>query len=177
MVIRARARRRRYVHLSSPLQVKQDSCQEQKYSDYYNYCPFSYHFNFLRTPVLQYKCRAKQLIFQYSCIYNFSKRRGAVMIVYMDLENLLKEKNISKNKLCEACNLQRTQLNNYCKNKVSRIDFTIPAKLCEFLDCTPNDILKLKYEVTTKYKVNLCRQESELIFVCFFTFKRKELTI
>ena len=47
------------------------------------------------------------------------------MIVYMDLENLLKEKNISKNKLCEACNLQRTQLNNYCKNKVSRIDFTI----------------------------------------------------
>ena len=37
------------------------------------------------------------------------------MIVYMDLENLLKEKNISKNKLCEACNLQRTQLNNYCK--------------------------------------------------------------
>ena len=62
------------------------------------------------------------------------------MIVYMDLENLLKEKNISKNKLCEACNLQRTQLNNYCKNKVTRIDFTILAKLCEFWDCTPNDM-------------------------------------
>ena len=39
------------------------------------------------------------------------------MIVYMDLENLLKEKNISKNKLCEACNLQRTQLNNTAKIK------------------------------------------------------------
>ena len=37
------------------------------------------------------------------------------MIVYMDLENLLKEKNISKNKLCEACNLQRTQLNTEIK--------------------------------------------------------------
>ena len=61
------------------------------------------------------------------------------MTVYMDLENLLKEKNISKNKVCEACNLQRTQLNNYC-----RIDFSILAKLCEYLDCTPNDILKLK---------------------------------
>lgn len=69
------------------------------------------------------------------------------MIVYMNLENLLKEKNISKNKLCEACNLQRTQLNNYCKNKVTRIDFTILAKLCEFLDCTPNDILKLKQSI------------------------------
>ena len=47
------------------------------------------------------------------------------MIVYMDLENLLKEKNISKNKLCEDCNLQRTQLNNYCKNKVTRIDCSV----------------------------------------------------
>ena len=37
------------------------------------------------------------------------------MQVYIDLENLLKEKNISKNKVCEACKLQRTQLNNYCK--------------------------------------------------------------
>ncbi|EGT5114340.1 XRE family transcriptional regulator, partial [Clostridioides difficile] len=49
-----------------------------------------------------------------------------------------------KNKVCEACKLQRTQLNNYCKNKVSRIDLTILAKLCDFLECSPNDILKLK---------------------------------
>ena len=62
------------------------------------------------------------------------------MQVYIDLENLLKEKNISKNKVCEACKLQRTQL----KNKVSRIDLTILAKLCDFLECSPNDILKLK---------------------------------
>ena len=60
------------------------------------------------------------------------------------LEVLEKEKNISKNKVCEACKLQRTQLNNYCKNKVSRIDLTILAKLCDFLECSPNDILKLK---------------------------------
>ena len=68
------------------------------------------------------------------------------MQVYIDLENLLKEKNISKNKVCEACKLQRTQLNNYCKNKVSRIDLTILAKLCDFLECSPNDILKLKWD-------------------------------
>lgn len=66
------------------------------------------------------------------------------MHVYIDLERLLKEKNVSKNKVCEACKLQRTQLNNYCKNKVSRIDLAMLARLCEFLDCTPNDILKLK---------------------------------
>lgn len=66
------------------------------------------------------------------------------MKLYIDLENLLKEKGISKNKVCEACKLQRTQLNNYCKNKVSRIDLAILARLCEYLDCTPNDILKVK---------------------------------
>ncbi len=66
------------------------------------------------------------------------------MEIYIDLENLLKEKNISKNKVCTACKLQRTQFNNYCKNKVSRIDLAILGRLCEYLNCTPNDILKLK---------------------------------
>lgn len=66
------------------------------------------------------------------------------MQVYIDIENLLKEKNISKNKLCEHCRMQRTQLNNYCKNKVSRVDLALLARMCEYLECTPNDILKLK---------------------------------
>lgn len=91
------------------------------------------------------------------------------MIVYMDLENLLKEKNISKNKLCEACNLQRTQLNNYCKNKITRIDFTILAKLCEFLDCTPNDILKLKYCQFTATLLPLFFQFISSILFCIFS--------
>ncbi|MCI5985443.1 MAG: helix-turn-helix transcriptional regulator [Faecalimonas umbilicata] len=65
-------------------------------------------------------------------------------MVYIDLENLLKERGISKNKVCENCRLQRTQLNNYCQNKVSRIDLNTLAKLCEYPDCTPNDILKIR---------------------------------
>lgn len=64
--------------------------------------------------------------------------------IYIDLENLLKSRNISKNKLCQNCGLQRTQLNNYCKNKVTRIDLGILAKICEYLGCTPNDILRLQ---------------------------------
>ncbi|MBS7007037.1 helix-turn-helix domain-containing protein [Anaerostipes sp.] len=62
--------------------------------------------------------------------------------IYIDLEKVLKDKNISKNKVCSHCNLQRTQLNNYCKNKITRIDLSILARLCEYLECTPNDILK-----------------------------------
>lgn len=64
--------------------------------------------------------------------------------IYIDLENILKDKNISKNKLCTHCDLQRTQLNNYCKNKVVRVDLAILAKLCDFLECEPSDILKLR---------------------------------
>lgn len=66
------------------------------------------------------------------------------MTIYIDLENLIHEKEISKNRVCAVCGLQRTQLNNYCKNKITRVDLTILAKLCECLNCTPNDILKIK---------------------------------
>ena len=64
--------------------------------------------------------------------------------IYIDLENLLKEKKVSKNKLCLNCNLQRTQLNNYCKNIVGSVDLRILGRMCAYLDCTPNDILKIK---------------------------------
>ena len=64
--------------------------------------------------------------------------------IYIDLENVLKEKKVSKNQLCIHCNLQRTQLNNYCKNKVTRVDLSILGNMCVYLECTPNDILKLK---------------------------------
>ena len=39
------------------------------------------------------------------------------MHIEIDLERLLKEKEKSKNFVCEKCGLQRTQFNNYCKNK------------------------------------------------------------
>ena len=64
--------------------------------------------------------------------------------IYINLENILKEKNISKNKLCTHCDLQRTQLNNYCKNKVVRVDLAIVAKICDFLECEISDILVLE---------------------------------
>lgn len=68
------------------------------------------------------------------------------MEIYIDLANVLKEKNVSKNKICSACSMQRTQLNKYCKNEISRVDLNILGRLCEYLNCTPNDILKSKEE-------------------------------
>lgn len=66
--------------------------------------------------------------------------------IYIDLENVLKEKGVSKNRLCINCQLQRTQLNNYCKNKVGRVDLVILARMCDYLGCTPNEILKIEEE-------------------------------
>lgn len=50
----------------------------------------------------------------------------------------------SKNAVCYACQMQRTQLNNYCNNKVSRVDLTILARLCDYLECDISDILTLE---------------------------------
>lgn len=64
--------------------------------------------------------------------------------IRIDIESVLKEKGISKNQLCYDCRMQRTQLNNYCKSKVSRIDLNTLAKICECLDCNIEDILILE---------------------------------
>ena len=69
-----------------------------------------------------------------------------MMKITFDFETILKERQVSKNKLCVACKLQRTQLNNYCNNKVTRIDLAVLARICTFLECTPNDLLRLEME-------------------------------
>ncbi|EFO70344.1 hypothetical protein HMPREF9211_1044 [Lactobacillus iners LactinV 01V1-a] len=41
----------------------------------------------------------------------------------------------------KEANLQRTQLNSYCNNKVKRIDLETIAKICCVLDCKVEDIM------------------------------------
>ena len=55
--------------------------------------------------------------------------------IKIELEKVLKERKISKNQLCYACKLQHTQLNNYCKNKVVRVDLATIAKICDYVGC------------------------------------------
>lgn len=69
------------------------------------------------------------------------------MFIHIRLDEIMKEKGVSKNKLCQNCKLERTQLNNYCKGKVKRFDLEILVRICEYLDCTVNDILELKSNV------------------------------
>lgn len=58
------------------------------------------------------------------------------------LDNYLAKNKISKNFLAEKAILQRTQLNNYCKNNIKRPDFDVLARICYALDCELADIIK-----------------------------------
>lgn len=58
------------------------------------------------------------------------------------LEEFIKTKGVSKNFLTEKANLQRTQLNTYCKNNIKRPDFDVLARICYVLDCELSDIVR-----------------------------------
>lgn len=61
--------------------------------------------------------------------------------VRFKLDEVIKNKGISKTKLSYHAELQRSQLNNYCDNKVLRIDLAVLGRLCTVLECDISDIL------------------------------------
>ncbi|MBO7304607.1 MAG: helix-turn-helix transcriptional regulator [Clostridia bacterium] len=62
--------------------------------------------------------------------------------IKIKLDELIKSKGISKNKLSQRAEMQRTQLNNYCKNEITRLDTDVLARLCTVLECRIEDILE-----------------------------------
>lgn len=62
--------------------------------------------------------------------------------IRIKLEELLKDSGISKNKLSHRAEMQRTQINNFCKNKVTRLDTDVLARICAALDCQISDLLE-----------------------------------
>lgn len=61
--------------------------------------------------------------------------------VYMNLEELIKEKKISKTQLSYKSKISHTQINRFCKGDAARIDFNTIARLCCVLDCTVSDLI------------------------------------
>ena len=62
--------------------------------------------------------------------------------VRIKLEELIKESGLSKNMLSHRAEMQRTQLNNYCKNRVARLDVDVLGRLCTVLNCEIGDLLE-----------------------------------
>lgn len=66
------------------------------------------------------------------------QRYGSIRI---NLDKLIKEQGISKNKLSQRAEMQRTQINHYCNNTITRLDTDVLARICTVLGCEIGDLL------------------------------------
>jgi putative transcriptional regulator len=62
--------------------------------------------------------------------------------IRIHLDELIQEKGISKNKLSQRAEMQRTQVNRFCNNDISRLDTAVLARLCTTLDCSISELLE-----------------------------------
>ena len=62
--------------------------------------------------------------------------------IKIKVDELIEKSGVSKNKLAHRAELQRSQLNLYCNNEVTRLDTAVLARLCTTLDCKIEDILE-----------------------------------
>ncbi|WP_195282720.1 helix-turn-helix domain-containing protein [Harryflintia acetispora] len=62
--------------------------------------------------------------------------------IKIKLEEAIREKGLSKNKVSHFSEMQRTQLNTYCKGDIQRVDLVVLARICYALNCTVQDILE-----------------------------------
>ncbi len=67
------------------------------------------------------------------------ERYGTIRIKLLDM---IHKRGISKNKLSQRAEMQRTQLNNYCNNTIARLDVDVLGRLCTVLECEIGDILE-----------------------------------
>ena len=67
------------------------------------------------------------------------ERFGAIKI---KLDDLLKASGLSKNQLSHRAEMQRTQLNHYYNNSITRLDTDVLARLCTALNCEIGDLLE-----------------------------------
>ena len=61
--------------------------------------------------------------------------------VTMRIEEVLKEKGISKNQICKDLDLPRGNFNRYCRNNFQRIDAALLCRLCGYLNVDLSELV------------------------------------
>jgi len=62
--------------------------------------------------------------------------------IRIKLDELIKKSGISKNKLSHKAEMQRSQINHYCNNTITRLDTDVLARICTVLECEISDLLE-----------------------------------
>lgn len=64
--------------------------------------------------------------------------------LHIRIPELLAEHGISKNQLCKDLDIQRYNLNRYCRDEFQRIDANLILKLCDYFGCEIQDLLEIR---------------------------------
>ncbi len=91
---------------------------------------------------IRYPCQQLLAAFIQKTAWIGGKRMEPYGTIRIKLDELIKAAGISKNKLSHRAEMQRSQINNYCNNKISRLDTDVLARLCTVLECEIGDLLE-----------------------------------
>lgn len=78
-------------------------------------------------------------------IYNIFRKWGISKMkhIHMRIEELLKERGISKNQICKDLDIPRGNFNRYCRDQFQRIDANLILKLCGYFECNIEDLMSI----------------------------------
>lgn len=81
-----------------------------------------------------------------STYYDITRQGGSKLnpngSIKIHLGQLLKESGLSRNKFCQKAEIQRSQLNGYINNTITRLDTEVLVRICRTLDCSIADLLE-----------------------------------
>lgn len=62
--------------------------------------------------------------------------------IELKLKDVMKEQNVSINKLAFRSEMQRTQLKAYINGSIQRVDLSVLSRLCHALECDITDLIE-----------------------------------
>ena len=62
-------------------------------------------------------------------------------MICLRITDILKEKGISKNKICKDLDIPRSNFNRYCRNDFQRLDASLICKLCFYLNISIQELI------------------------------------
>ena len=64
--------------------------------------------------------------------------------LHLRINEILKEKGISKNQICKDLDIPLSNFNKYCRDEFQRLDTKLICKLCFYLDINIYDLIEYK---------------------------------